>query len=34
MPICGAMDRVLNHGAAVADEIDALLSRPFKLETL
>ncbi|MEN3952752.1 NAD(P)H-dependent glycerol-3-phosphate dehydrogenase [Iodidimonas sp. SYSU 1G8] len=34
MPICGAMDRVLNHGAVVTDEIDALLSRPFKLETL
>jgi glycerol-3-phosphate dehydrogenase (NAD(P)+) len=34
MPICGAMDRVLNHGAAVADEIEGLLSRPFKLETV
>jgi glycerol-3-phosphate dehydrogenase (NAD(P)+) len=34
MPICGAMDRVLNHGAAVADEIEGLLSRPFKLETI
>ncbi len=34
MPICGAMDRVLNHGAAVGDEVEALLSRPFKLETI
>lgn len=32
MPICTAMDRVLNHGASVATEIDNLLSRPFKAE--
>ena len=34
MPICAAMDRVLNHGAAVGDEIEGLLSRPFKVETV
>ncbi len=34
MPICAAMDRVLNHGAAVTDEIEGLLSRPFKVETV
>jgi glycerol-3-phosphate dehydrogenase (NAD(P)+) len=34
MPICAAMDRVLNHGAAVADEIEGLLNRPFKVETV
>ncbi len=34
MPICTAMDRVLNQGAMVSAEIDALLSRPFRTETL
>lgn len=34
MPICAAMDRVLNHGAAVGDQIEGLLSRPFKVETV
>lgn len=34
MPICAAMDRVLNRGATVAEEIEGLLSRPFKLETV
>jgi glycerol-3-phosphate dehydrogenase (NAD(P)+) len=34
MPICGAMDRVLNRGAAVGVEIEALLSRPFRVETI
>lgn len=33
MPICEAMDRVLNQGAALAEEIERLLSRPFKAET-
>ncbi len=33
MPICEAMDRVLNQSAALAEEIERLLSRPFKLET-
>jgi len=33
MPICRAMDRVLHHGASVNDEIEALLSRPFVVET-
>ena len=34
MPICAAMDRVLNHGASVSAEVDALLSRPFKAEAV
>ena len=33
MPICLAMDRVLHHGAAVEEEIEALLHRPFVVET-
>lgn len=33
MPICRAMDRVLHHGASVNEEIEALLSRPFVVET-
>ncbi|MDA0338776.1 MAG: NAD(P)-dependent glycerol-3-phosphate dehydrogenase [Proteobacteria bacterium] len=32
MPICSAMDRILNHHAPVAEEIQGLLDRPFKLE--
>ena len=32
MPICSAMDRVLNHHAPVAVEIQGLLDRPLKLE--
>jgi glycerol-3-phosphate dehydrogenase (NAD(P)+) len=34
MPICRAMDRVLHHGASVEEEIEALLSRPFVVETI
>lgn len=34
MPICAAMDRVLNHGSSVAQEITALLNRPFRAESL
>lgn len=32
MPICEAMDRVLNRGAALREEIERLLNRPFKAE--
>lgn len=32
MPICAAVDAVLNHGAAVDDTIEALLARPFRGE--
>jgi len=32
MPICDAVDRVVNHAADVADTIAALLSRPFARE--
>ena len=32
MPISAAMDRVLNQGAAVDEEIEALLNRPFRAE--
>ncbi|MEW5729963.1 MAG: NAD(P)H-dependent glycerol-3-phosphate dehydrogenase [Pseudomonadota bacterium] len=33
MPICTAVDAVLNHGADLDETIQALLSRPFKAET-
>jgi glycerol-3-phosphate dehydrogenase (NAD(P)+) len=33
MPICQAMDRILHHGASVNEEIEALLARPFVVET-
>ena len=33
MPICLAMNRVLHHDASVAEEIEALLARPFVIET-
>jgi glycerol-3-phosphate dehydrogenase (NAD(P)+) len=32
MPICDAVDRVVNRGADVADTIADLLSRPFARE--
>lgn len=32
MPICDAVDRVVNHGADVTDTIAALLGRPFARE--
>lgn len=32
MPICAAVDAVLNHGAALEPTIQALLARPFKAE--
>lgn len=32
MPICHAVDQVLNHGAAIDETIRALLSRPFREE--
>ncbi len=34
MPICAAVDAVLNAGADLDGTIDGLLSRPFKAETL
>ena len=33
MPICDAVDRVVNHGADVTDTIAALLDRPFARES-
>ena len=33
MPICQAVDQVVNHGADIDKSIQALLSRPFKRET-
>jgi glycerol-3-phosphate dehydrogenase (NAD(P)+) len=32
MPICAAMDRILNHGADIDRTITALLNRPLKAE--
>ncbi len=32
MPICAAVDAILNHGAAVDDAVNALLARPFRTE--
>ncbi len=32
MPICTAVDSVLNHGAGLDDAIGALLARPFRAE--
>lgn len=32
MPICGAVDAILNHGAGLDATIDGLLSRPFREE--
>ncbi len=32
MPICAAVDAILNKGAALETVIDALLARPFKVE--
>ncbi|WP_193366876.1 NAD(P)H-dependent glycerol-3-phosphate dehydrogenase [Pelagibius marinus] len=32
MPICAAVDAVVNHGAALDETIAALLARPFKAE--
>lgn len=32
MPICAAVDAILNHGAGVEDTIEALLARPFRRE--
>ncbi|MFV3074059.1 NAD(P)H-dependent glycerol-3-phosphate dehydrogenase [Niveispirillum fermenti] len=34
MPLCQAVDAVLNHGADLDDIIDALMTRPFKAETV
>jgi len=33
MPIAGAVDRIVNHGADIDDCVRALLSRPFRQET-
>ncbi len=33
MPICRAVDAILNHGAAIEETIDGLLARPFRGET-
>ncbi len=33
LPICGALDQVLNHGADIDTTIAELLSRPFTLES-
>lgn len=32
MPICAAVDQIVNHGATIEDTISALLSRPLKSE--
>jgi glycerol-3-phosphate dehydrogenase (NAD(P)+) len=32
MPITAMIDRVVNHGAAAADELDRLLAQPFGIE--
>lgn len=32
MPLCSAVDALLNHGAALGDVIDGLLARPFRPE--
>jgi glycerol-3-phosphate dehydrogenase (NAD(P)+) len=32
MPICGAVDGILNHGAAIDGTIEGLLARPFRGE--
>ena len=32
MPICGAVDAILNHGAGIEATIDGLLARPFRGE--
>ncbi|MEJ0062302.1 MAG: NAD(P)H-dependent glycerol-3-phosphate dehydrogenase [Alphaproteobacteria bacterium] len=32
LPICAAVDRILNQGAAIEDEISALLTRPLRNE--
>ncbi|MEI6559157.1 MAG: NAD(P)H-dependent glycerol-3-phosphate dehydrogenase [Rhodospirillaceae bacterium] len=32
MPICGAVDAILNHGAGIEATIDGLLARPFRDE--
>jgi glycerol-3-phosphate dehydrogenase (NAD(P)+) len=32
MPICAAVDAVVNHGAGLDETIAALLARPFKAE--
>lgn len=34
MPICRAVDAVLNQGASIEATIDSLLSRPFRIETV
>lgn len=34
MPLCQAVDALLNHGAQLDDIIDALMTRPFKTETV
>lgn len=34
MPLCQAVDALLNHGAKLDDIIDALMTRPFKAETV
>jgi hypothetical protein len=32
MPITTMIDRIVNHGAAAADELNALLAQPFGVE--
>jgi glycerol-3-phosphate dehydrogenase (NAD(P)+) len=32
MPICAAVDAILQGGATIADAVEALLSRPFRAE--
>ncbi len=33
MPISQGVDAILNEGAGIEETIDALLARPFKIET-
>ncbi len=33
MPISQAVDAILNQGAGIEETIEALLARPFKIET-
>ena len=32
MPVCAAIDQVLNHGAQIDDMLKALLDRPLRAE--
>jgi glycerol-3-phosphate dehydrogenase (NAD(P)+) len=34
MPLCAAVDAIVNHGTDIGEVIHGLLSRPFRSETL